>query len=273
MSFDQGLRMMLRERAEGVAAAPVVPDRTVRRVRVRKALMAGGVAVAVAAVAVAGAFMRSAIWTDAAPVPPADETRQKFEQMAIIRQVVDSVRDRDEAALASFFTDDGTFSPYVKWGTPPLAEVIPTWMENAEAWGLDAVIRSCKPHTGSRIECDVRTRWHTLQMEMAERWTFSFEGRHLESLVMTRSNPDPTDRLLPLGYSDLDSWESWLKETHPVKAAALGLLPDEEERRSDDREDCPQVPDCSYLFAMLLRYDPTQAEEIGASIQEYLDSR
>jgi len=257
MSFEKDLRTMLHERVEGVAAAPVVPDGTVGRIRVRKALMAGGVAVAVAAVAVAGAFMRSAIETDAAPAPPAGEANQEIEQMATVRQVVGAVRDRDEAALASFFTNDGTFEPWVGWGPHPVrrGEIIPAWMRNVEAWGLEFQIRSCEPDTRSIIECDVRTRWHTLQMEMAEQWTFLFEGRHLESLVMTRSDPDPTNRLLALGYSDLDSWESWLKETHPGKAAVF--LPDKEERR---------------LFANFLRYDPTLAEEIGASIQEYLNS-
>jgi hypothetical protein len=74
MNLDQNLRTMLRERAEGVAATPVVPDGTVRRVRMRKALSAGGALAVVAAVAVAGTFaVRSAVTTDAAPVPPAGE--------------------------------------------------------------------------------------------------------------------------------------------------------------------------------------------------------
>jgi len=81
MNLDQDVRAMLRERADGVVAAPVVPDGTVRRVRVRKALWTGGVALGVAAIAVAGAFARSAMWTDAAPVPPADETEQEIQQM------------------------------------------------------------------------------------------------------------------------------------------------------------------------------------------------
>ena len=78
MNLDQDIRTMLRARAEGVAAAPVIPHGTVRRVRVRKALMAGGMAAAVVAVAVAGVVLRSAIWLDAAPVPPADGTGRKI---------------------------------------------------------------------------------------------------------------------------------------------------------------------------------------------------
>jgi hypothetical protein len=59
--------------------------------------------------------------------------------------------------------------------------------------------------------------------------------------------------LLPLGYTDLDRWESWLEENHPDQAAVL-------------LEETP-------LIVSFLRYDPTYAEEIGASIREYLDSR
>jgi len=78
MNLDQDIRTMLQTRAEGVAAAPMIPNRTLRRVRVRKTLMAGGMAAAVAAVAVAGVVLRSAIWLDAAPVPPADGTGREI---------------------------------------------------------------------------------------------------------------------------------------------------------------------------------------------------
>ena len=44
MNPDQDLRTMLRKRAEGVTATPVVPDSTIRRVRTRKTVMAGSAA-------------------------------------------------------------------------------------------------------------------------------------------------------------------------------------------------------------------------------------
>lgn len=85
MNLDHNLKTMLRARAEGVAAAPVVPDSTVRRVRVRKVLMTGGVGVTVAGVAMAGALMRSAIWSDAAPVPPAEREKQEAPRPDTVR--------------------------------------------------------------------------------------------------------------------------------------------------------------------------------------------
>ncbi|MCA1707608.1 MAG: hypothetical protein LC808_31800 [Actinobacteria bacterium] len=77
MNLDQDIRTMLRERAEGVAAAPTVPHTTLRRVRVRKTLMTGSVA-AVAAALVFGGFAASrSLSNDAAPIRPADETTEE----------------------------------------------------------------------------------------------------------------------------------------------------------------------------------------------------
>jgi hypothetical protein len=71
VNIDENVRTMLRGRAESVTATPVVPDRTVRRMQMRKALWAGALVV-VAVVGVAGAFLvRSAMSTDAAPQQPA----------------------------------------------------------------------------------------------------------------------------------------------------------------------------------------------------------
>jgi hypothetical protein len=72
MNLDENVKTMLRERAESVAAAPVVPERTVRRTQMRKMLSTGGALAVVAAIAVAGAFVvKSAFSSDAAPLQPA----------------------------------------------------------------------------------------------------------------------------------------------------------------------------------------------------------
>ncbi len=77
MNLDQDIRTMLQARAEGVAAAPAIPPRTLRRVRVRKTLVTGGVA-AMAVILVFGGFAASrSLWNDAAPIPPADETENR----------------------------------------------------------------------------------------------------------------------------------------------------------------------------------------------------
>lgn len=100
MNLDQNLKTMLQKRAESVAATPVVPERTMRRVWVRKTLSAGGALAVVAAVAVGGAFaVRSAVSTDAAPVPPAEERQLEIEPMRNGRIVqADSGYWRDDTA-------------------------------------------------------------------------------------------------------------------------------------------------------------------------------
>jgi hypothetical protein len=77
MNLDQDIRRMLRARAEGVAAAPMIPHSTLRRARVRKTLMTGS-AVAVVAALVFGGFAASrSLSNNAAPTPPADQTEKK----------------------------------------------------------------------------------------------------------------------------------------------------------------------------------------------------
>jgi hypothetical protein len=76
MNLDQDIRTMLRARAEGVATAPTIPHGTVRRVRVRKTLMTGGVAAVVAALVFGGFAASRSLSNDAAPVQPADETEK-----------------------------------------------------------------------------------------------------------------------------------------------------------------------------------------------------
>lgn len=77
MNLDQDIRTMLRERVEGVAAAPVIPHGTVRRVRVRKALMAGGATVLAAALVLGGFAASRSLSNEAAPTLPAGESERE----------------------------------------------------------------------------------------------------------------------------------------------------------------------------------------------------
>ena len=74
--------------------------------------------------------------------------------------------------------------------------------------------------------------------------------------MMARVDPDPSNRVLPLGLGDLERWEAWLRETHPEQADRL----------------LPTGPDLfgHYYFRFGLDASPA---EIGASIEEYLESR
>jgi hypothetical protein len=77
MNPDRDIGTMLRERAEGVAAAPTIPHRTLlRRVRVRRTLMTGGVAAVVAVLLFCGCAASGSLSSDAAPTRPANETEK-----------------------------------------------------------------------------------------------------------------------------------------------------------------------------------------------------
>ena len=77
MNPDQDIRTMLRARAEGVTATPVIPQDTVRRVRVSKALMTGSVAVAIAALMFGGFAASRSLSNEAAPIAPAEESEKR----------------------------------------------------------------------------------------------------------------------------------------------------------------------------------------------------
>jgi hypothetical protein len=190
-------------------------------------------------------------------------------QLAVAEQIVEAVNTRNLESVRSLLAEDGVLEfPSVgssagREGEIHMADWAMTvenfpevWMGSLDQWGMQAHLRSCREVDSSTISCAVVTRWRTLQVEIGEAWTFEFDGRRVTRLQMLRVDPDPPDRLLPLGLTDLTRWESWLRETHPAQAA--GLL--------------PSGPD---LFGhMYFRFGlDASPDEIGESIREYLELR
>jgi hypothetical protein len=156
------------------------------------------------------------------------------------------------------------------------------------------------------VECEVATRWHTLSMELTEGWYFELRDTELlwwNSLSCCRNDLrlldlNPPDRILPLGYDGLEAWEAWLQAEHPEDAARF-LNP--REGPPDDCDGCeeamatlaPGDPDRAARLAPLIwnardewvidghrfspigliPYDPALAEEIEASIRQYLEEQ
>jgi hypothetical protein len=92
-------------------------------------------------------------------------------------------------------------------------------------------------------------------MEIGERWTFEFDGDRVTRLEMVRVDPDPPNRMLPLGLVDLARWEAWLRKSEPEQAERL--LPGEPD------------PFGWMYFRFALGADP---EDIALSIREYVTS-
>lgn len=244
-----------------------------------------------------------------------------------ILAMVDAVNTRDSAAFLDAFAPEGGFAPRGDFAESsslfghdlPVADVelVRAWMAIVDAWGLEAELISCATQpvpavgnhsdgVGAVVECEVATRWHTLSMELIEGWYFELRGTELlwwNSLSCCLNDLDlldldPPDRILPLGYDELEGWETWLQTEHPEDAARL-LNP--REGPADDCDGCeeavarlaPDDPDRAARLAPLvwnaqdnwvidghrfspiglIPYDPALAEEINASIRQYLAER
>ncbi len=188
-------------------------------------------------------------------------------QEIMISQVIDAVNGRDVGLLRSSFAADGVLEfpsvdstsgregrVYMSDWSLDVEGFAEAWMEPLAAWGLAAEVGSCRPQSESTVTCAVVTRWHVLQLEIGERWTFEFDGDRVTRLEMVRVDADPPNRVLPLGLVDLERWEAWLRGTHPEQADRL----------------LPNGPDIFGWFYFRFAASPV---EIGASIREYVASQ
>jgi hypothetical protein len=188
---------------------------------------------------------------------------------AVAGHVIEAINARDLGSMRSLLAKDGVLEfPSVdaragREGNVYLGEWEMTvenfpqaWMGTLDKWGMEAHLGSCRGVAESTISCAVVTRWHTLQMEIGEAWTFEFDGGRVTRLEMLRVDQDPPDRLLPLGLADLSAWEAWLRETHPEQADRL----------------LPSGPDLFGHMYFRLSLDASEAE-IGDSISEFLETR
>lgn len=188
------------------------------------------------------------------------------EQLTVAGQILEAANARDPESLRSLMAEDGVLAfpsvdgragrqgeVYMSEFSMAVEDFPEAWVGNLDDWGMVAHLGSCQAADESTITCAVATRWHTLQIEIGEAWTFEFDGAGVRRLEMLRVDPDPTNRLLPLGLVDLSTWEAWLRETHPLQAARL----------------LPSGPD---IFGwMYFRFGlDASPDEIGASIDHYL---
>lgn len=148
----------------------------------------------------------------------------------------------------------------------------------------------------SVIQCEVATRWQRLSLEITEGWVYEFRGSQLDNWGFVLLDLNPPERTLPLGYDGLEAWEAWLEANHPE--ATDRLLNRHSGECNDDCEKwraelAPSDPELAARLARLLDaaekewsvdghdftpgglvpYDPALADEIEASIREYLNTR
>jgi hypothetical protein len=267
-----------------------------------------------AAVAGVGALLR-----ERDPVPAG--------RMTVIRQQVDAINAKDADAFIDTFGPGAVFEPGGDFressslfgNSLPLANasLVEAWMAINRAWGFEAEIIACSQDPEAAIahgygegqgdpmvvNCDVATRWHSLSMEITERWNYEFYGPGVYHWGLDLLDLNPRERVLPLGYDGLEAWEAWLQATDPVSASRY--LRPRGSSCTDSARDAingcregqgplaPGDPRGAAELARLLSsadnawsinghdfhpnslipYDPADAAEIEASIREYLESR
>jgi hypothetical protein len=147
--------------------------------------------------------------------------------------------------------------------------------------------------------CDVASRWHRLSLEITEGWIFEFRGTRLDNWGFVLVDLNPGERSLPLGYDGLEAWEAWLEANHPASADRYlnsrqspgdvpcdgceewetSLAPNDPElaarlaRLLSSAENGWSIDGHEFRPGGLIPYDPALADEIEASIHEYLDTR
>jgi len=192
---------------------------------------------------------------------------QSSTETALAARVIQAVNNRDVGILRAAFTHDGIIE-YPAIDARPgregdvlvsdglLQEDADIWVSRVDKWGLNARLGACQAPSISTFSCAVVTDWHVLQLEIGEEWTFEVERGFVSRLQMVRVDPDPPNRVLPLGLIGLERWETWLRETHPEQADRL----------------LPNGPDPFGYWYFRFGLDASPAE-IGASIREYVVSR
>lgn len=193
------------------------------------------------------------------------------------------------------------------------ASLVEAWMAINDAWGFEAEVVSCTGDAAAPIvygygegrgepmvvTCEVATRWHALSTEITQTWAYELHGSDIGHWGYSLLDLDPRERALPLGYDGLMAWERWLAETDPETAARLlnprggqqpgtcdgcqewwdSLAPGDPERTAElapllvGAENDWSIQGRDFAPYGLVPYDPALAEEISASIREYLDAR
>ena len=185
-------------------------------------------------------------------------------RLPVARELIGAINARDADAVRSLLASDATVvlmqvqsdgdrqSPESDWSVT-IDGFVGAWLAAADVWDLEAEIVSCREASASVVECEMVARWHTIQVEGLELWTFSFDGREVVRLETARLDREPETRTLRLSHRDLQSWDAWLRESHPTEAGRLEGDP--------------------LFWNFYFRYHGSQADVIDRLIEEYLESR
>lgn len=236
--------------------------------------------------------------------------RKQGDPMATVERMIDAVNAGDTDAFIDLFAPDGGFDSRGSFDdsamfvddSQPISEepLVQAWMAIQDAWGFEAELGTCTsdpsdaPTVGKAgdrwVECRVAARWPKLSLEITDRWRFELRGARLLYWEPAPLDLDPSERALPLGYPGLEAWEAWLEANH-AEDAGRWLVPREEPPAAEfqgaedpEREEAlarltshtPRgwvIQGHRFSPAGLIPYDPAFADDIEASIHEYLEEQ
>jgi hypothetical protein len=218
------------------------------------------------------------------PSPSSDRTVPQA-QMATLQRMVEALNVADADAFADAFEGDGfrgfdalsvfdDGSSGIHSMEVPITDrsVVRAWIALVEVWGLEAEVLGCASRAQDEVgrqvredsdwfvECEVTTRWHTLSMEVDQKWLFELQGAQLFWWEANLGELNPVQRQLPLGHDGLVDWERWLQANRPAEA----------DRYLSPGWEGYVIEGVRFRLAGFASYDPALAEEIKRSIQQYL---
>ncbi|MBA2555924.1 MAG: hypothetical protein H0V12_01020 [Chloroflexi bacterium] len=190
----------------------------------------------------------------------------------------------------------------------PFMAINDAWDSRAEVVSCDQLTRAeyARRYTvhSDNVEvfahCAVTSRWPRLSLEIGEWWNYELRGSDILWWSQAVRDATPGDRSPPLGLDGLLDWESWLEATdadaaarllnprvYPVNANCGSGGPEPRCEWSSDDVDVERIASDGsgrgehdwaiggqrFWPGALIPYDPADAAEIQASIDEFLSQR
>ena len=159
----------------------------------------------------------AAVAPDLGPDPVAAD------RMAVVRRHVAAINAKDAVSFVAAFRPEGVFGPGGDFRQSSSlfgnslavadADLVEAWMAINRAWRFEAEIVVCNQDPDAQIaygygggqgdamvvNCEMRTRWHSLSLEITELWSYEFQALELvtgDSRCSTSARPNASSRWL-----------------------------------------------------------------------------
>lgn len=209
------------------------------------------------------------------PVAGVDWGETPAEQREVIEGVIEAVNSYDASAFATHFADTATFnaSTYVSFvdreTVRPVEDedLVAALMAINQAWETEIRLESCAPEGEQTVRCAARVLWQVASTEYAAEWLSVFDGDRLASAGLLPTDLDPSPRTLPLSWVDLTGGDflAWLADDDPALFALIDI--------TGGGADPLMMGTVAFESNLFQSMDPSLADDIGRSVERYLQER